>query len=151
MRDLNKEKERGDRVREELDMYKKLFTRAQHFQSDDHFIFGPGAIQIVEEKNYPLPHPSTLQRSAWIFLEPVLPALAKNAKNDLGKYCVISLDEIKTGRCYEYNAIRKRILRPTDYALVFMVIYRIYRGFFNYPKFPVKRPQFEGPRGVQCI
>lgn len=145
-------------------MYKKLFTRGQQkritaakrtcWRDEDisramtMFSSGPKLYKLLRRKKYPLPHPSTLRRHALKvniqpgFLEPVLPTMAKNAENDLGKYCVISVDEVKTGRCYEYDSSRKRILRPTDNALVFMVKGLVVNWqqvvYYNFDKAPTK-------------
>lgn len=161
---LNKEKDRGDGLKEELELYKSLFTKGQQkriknkkrttWTSEDiskamtMYSSGPKLYKLLRKKKFPLPSRSTLNRHACKiniqpgFLEPVLSTIAKNADNGLAKYCTISLDEVKTGRSYEYDESRKRVLRPTDYALLFMV-----KGlcvnwqqvvYYNFDKTPTK-------------
>lgn len=161
---LNKEKERGDRLSAELELYKSLFTKGQQkritskkrtvWTSEDlsramtMYSSGPKLYQLMRKKKFPLPSCSTLQWHASKvniqpgFLKPVLSTIAKNADNGLAKYFTVSIDELKTGRSYEYDASRKRVLRPTDYALLFMV-----KGlcgnwqqvvYYNFDKTPTK-------------
>lgn len=161
---LNKEKERGDRLSKELELYKSLFIKGQQkritskkrtvWTSEDlskamtMYSSGPKLYQLMRKKKFPLPSRSTIQWHASKvniqpgFLEPVISSIAKNADNGLAKYCTVSLDEVKTGRSYEYDASRKRVLRPTDYALLFMV-----KGlcvnwqqvvYYNFDKTPTK-------------
>lgn len=152
-------------LRTDLSKYEKLFTPGQrkriltgkqtHWQEEDISMAmslhsaGSKAYKLLLKRGVPLPDVRTLKRYAASihiqpgFLEPVLSVLAENTESDLAKYCVLSFDEVKVRQCYEYDASRKRVLRPVDQALVMMV-----KGlctnwqqvvYYNYDKRPTKK------------
>lgn len=135
---------RFDTYREEAEKVYKLFTPNQlrrvttgkqtNWADEDVstamaiYSAGPKSYKLLRQKGHPYPAPSTLRKWArkvdikpGAFLKPVLPLLQNKGDGDWSKYCVISFDEMKVKRCFEFDRAEKRILSPADYCLVYMV------------------------------
>lgn len=107
---------------------------------------GSKAYKLLYKRGLPLPSVRTLRRHAAMvkvqpgFLEPVLSVLKDVAKSPLGKYCVLSFDEMKVREQYELDKTRKRVLRPCAQALMIMVrgLYDNYQQliYYNFDKSP---------------
>lgn len=141
---LKKLQGRFDTYRDETEKVYKLFTpnqlrrvttgRRVNWTDEDVstamaiYSAGPKSYKLLRQKGHPYPAPSTLRKWArkvdikpGAFLKPVLPLLQNKGDGDWSKYCVISFDEMKVKRCFEFDRAEKQILSPADFCLVFMV------------------------------
>lgn len=99
---------------------------------------GPRAYRLLRKKKYPLPAISTLRH--WCgkikvqpgILQPVLDIMAKSSLTTLNKICVLSFDEMKIKKKYNYNKVHDETLKPVSYAQVAMI-----RGLFGQWKQPI--------------
>lgn len=152
----------NDSFLEELTKYKQFFTpgQQQRIVTGKRYLWhqedismaaslhaaGSKAYKLLYKRGLPLPSVRTLRRHAAMvkvqpgFLEPVLTVLKDVAKSPLGKYCVLSFDEMKVREQYELDKTRKRVLRPCAQALMMMVrgLYDNYQQliYYNFDKSP---------------
>lgn len=132
----------AQKYKEENDRYRKLFTSVQcerlagkNVRWTDEEIsqgnllraHGARAYDILRDLGFPFPSPSTLKK--WCanvniqpgFLCPVLKHLDEQQNTDWDRLCVVSIDEMKVKREFEYLKDWQRVILPSDYCQVVMV------------------------------